>query len=253
MPHPATFDEALAAPAYLVNLTRRPDRLAAALAQVRRAGYEQVVRFAAVDGQDPAALARGWAAVGNPPFSAAPRHLPLRRTGHQGCFLSHVLLWLWIARGDAPFATVFEDDVLFHPGWRWLAPEYLRRTPPDWDLLHIGHHAYLDMGDAWVGRVPAQSTTAYMVTREGAAALARTILGQESVGVIDQMIPELEERELVDGIPAGFAWRVWNGLIHPLPSMAGLSTPSGLVFQRVAAFGSDIVASPAREPLAMPA
>jgi hypothetical protein len=239
MPHPAAFDEALAAPTFLVNLTRRPDRLAAALAQLRAAGYRNVVRFAAVDGRDKAALARGWAALGNPPFSDAPRHQDLRHGGHQGCFLSHVLLWRWIARGDAPFATVFEDDILFHPAWRWLAPEYLRRTPPDWGLLHIGCHAYNDMGDEWAARVPAQSTAAYMVTREGAATLAEALLGQGSVGVIDQMIPELQARELAGGAPAGFGWRVWNGRLHPLPTMAGLTTPSGLVFQRVAEFGSD--------------
>ncbi|HET7093771.1 MAG TPA: glycosyltransferase family 25 protein [Thermomicrobiales bacterium] len=250
MPHPATFAEALGAPAYIVNLTRRPDRLTAALAQVRQAGYRNVVRFAAVDGRDPAALARGWAAFDNPPFSDAPPHRPFRQVGHQGCFLSHMLLWAWIARGDAPFATVFEDDIFFHPGWRWLAPEYLRRTPPDWDILHLGHHAYIDMGDVWVGRVPAQSTAAYTVTREGAANLTRALLGQGSVGVIDQMIPELQMRELAGGAPAGFGWRVWNGRLHPLPSMAGLSTPSGLVFQRVAEFGSDIVDPPAANPLA---
>ncbi|HEU0115864.1 MAG TPA: glycosyltransferase family 25 protein [Thermomicrobiales bacterium] len=240
MPYPASFAEALAAPAYLINLTRRPDRLAAALAQLRQAGYRNVIRFAAVDGRDPVAVARGWAAFGNPPFSDAPGHRALRRVGHQGCFLSHLLLWQWIARGDAPFATIFEDDLLFHPGWRWLAPEYLRRTPPDWDILHIGHHAYLDMGDAWAARVPVQAMAAYMLTREGASTLAQTLLGRRSVGVIDQIIPELQMRELRGEAPAGFGWRVWNGQLHPLPSMSGLSTPSGLVFQRLAEFGSDI-------------
>jgi hypothetical protein len=114
----------------------------------------------------------------------------LRLPGHQGCFLSHVLLWERIARGDVPFATIFEDDVLFHPAWRWLAPEYLRRTPPDWDVVDLGHHAFRDMGTAWAAHVPAQSTAAYMVTRAGAAALARAIRSHSVVGRSTRQSPE---------------------------------------------------------------
>jgi hypothetical protein len=239
MTHPTSMLELCDAPSYLINLNRRPDRLAAALPAIRGAGYRNLIRFAAVDGQDSAALARAWAALGNPLFSAAPRHQDFRLPGHQGCFLSHLLLWEWIARGDAPFATIFEDDVVFHAAWRWLAPQYLRRTPPDWDIVHLGHHALRDMGTAWAARVPVQSTAAYMVTRGGAAALAQTIRAQPAVGVIDQMIPELQAREFDGGQAAGFHWYAWNGALHRLPDMTGLSTPSGLVFQRVATLGSD--------------
>lgn len=243
MTHPTSMKELFAAPAYLINLDRRPDRLASSLTAIGNAGYRHIMRFAAVDGQDQEALARAWAALGNPPFSDAPRHQDFSMTGHQGCFLSHLLLWEWIARGNAPFATVCEDDVLFHPAWRWLAPEYLRRTPPDWDIVHLGHHAYRDMGTDWAARVPVQSTAAYMVTREGAAAMARALRLQPSVGVIDQMIPELQARELDGGPAAGFRWYAWNGGLHPMPDMTGLTTPSGLVFARVAALGSDTQAA----------
>lgn len=231
--------EVLAAPAYLINLNRRPDRLKASAAAICGAGYHHIIRFEAIDGHDAKARAVAWDALGNPPFSTAPRHQDLRLVGHQGCFLSHVLLWEWIARREEPFATVFEDDILFHPAWRRLAPEYLRRTPPDWDMLHLGHHAYRDMGRHWAARVPVQSTAAYVVTRRGAAAMARALRSQPTVGVIDQMIAELQARELDDGLPAGFRWYAWNGRLHPLPDMGGLTTPSGLVFQRDAEFGSD--------------
>jgi hypothetical protein len=86
--------------------------------------------------------------------------------------------------------------------------------------------------------VPVQSLAAYAVTRSGAATLARAIRSQPAVGVIDQMIPELQAREL-DGGAAGFRWYAWNGRLHPLAAMTGLTTPSGLIFQRDAEFGSD--------------
>lgn len=239
MAYPMTMAELFQAPAYIVNLDRRPDRLQSALAAIQNAGYHHVIRVAAVDGLQRDSLARAWSALDNPLFDNAPRHRDFQHPGHQGCFLSHVLLWEWIARGEAPYATVFEDDVLFHPAWHWLAPEYLRRTPADWDIVHLGHHAYRDMGTVWAARVPVQSTAAYMVTRSGAAALARAIRAQPAVGVIDQMIPELQARELDGGPSAGFRWYAWNGRLHPVLDMMGLSTPSGLVFQRIAALGSD--------------
>jgi GR25 family glycosyltransferase involved in LPS biosynthesis len=233
------MEELFAAPAYLINLDRRPDRLRASRAAITNAGYRRIIRFAAVDGRDQDALNRSWDALANPPFSDAPQHREFRLVGHQGCFLSHVLLWEWIARGDDPFATIFEDDVFFHDAWRWLAPLYLDHTPRDWDIVHLGHHAFRDMGNQWAARVPVQSTAAYMVTREGAAALAQVIRSQGAVGVIDQMIPALQARELDGGDSAGFRWYAWNGHLHPMREMPGLTTPSGLVFQQAAAFGSD--------------
>lgn len=239
MTHALTMDDVFAAPAYLINLDRRPERLRTTLPVIIDAGFRRVVRFAAVDGQNPHDLSRSWAALGNPEFSDAPRHRDMRSVGHQGCFLSHALLWEWIARDSCPVATIFEDDVQFHPAWRLLAPLYLERTPEEWDIIHFGHHALRPMGSDWAARVPVQSTAAYMVTRAGAAAMFRAICSQRSVGVIDQMIPELQERELDGGEPAGFRWYAWNGHLHSGGNMTGLSTPSGLVFQRVAEFGSD--------------
>lgn len=239
MAQPLTMEDVFAAPAYVINLDRRPERLRTTLPAVIDAGYRHVVRFAAVDGQQPDDLRRSWAALGNPGFSDAPRHRDMRSGGHQGCFLSHVLLWEWIARDSHPVATILEDDIQFHPAWRSLAPQYLARTPADWELVHFGHHALRAMGSAWASRVPVQSTAAYMVTRAGAAAIAHAIRSQPAVGVIDQMIPELQARELDGGVPAGFRWYAWNGTLHAGVDMTGLSTPSGLVFQRVAEFGSD--------------
>jgi hypothetical protein len=46
------------APAYLINLVRRPNRLAAEVDAIHDAGYRHVFRFAAVDGQGQDARAR---------------------------------------------------------------------------------------------------------------------------------------------------------------------------------------------------
>jgi glycosyl transferase family 25 len=84
---------------YLINLARRPDRLAAMRAQVAK-----LERMEAVDAQtaDPAMLDRWFAAGG--PLGEIPR-------GDKACLLSHRAAWqAFLATGEA-HAVFLEDDV----------------------------------------------------------------------------------------------------------------------------------------------
>lgn len=94
--------------AFLINLDREANRLAAASAQLRGAGVD-FERFPAVYGKDLPAERREkeyrhfrwWCAVGRP-----------IRDGEIGCALSHYGVYRKMLSEDIPLACVFEDDVL---------------------------------------------------------------------------------------------------------------------------------------------
>jgi glycosyl transferase family 25 len=98
---------------FLVNLERRPDRLAAMKAQLDRLGLA-FQRFNAVDARtaDPAALRAPFAENG-PLGTLSP--------GDMGCTLSHIHIWRMIADGPDAWVTVLEDDIQLSDS----APEFL--------------------------------------------------------------------------------------------------------------------------------
>ena len=116
---------------YLINLDRRPDRLAAMTAQAQGLGLA-LTRIAAVDGgaTDPADLDRWFAPSG--PLGEIPR-------GDKACFLSHRRAWqAFLATGDA-HAVILEDDVRLSP----TAPALLVSdawVPADAGLVKLEHY-----------------------------------------------------------------------------------------------------------------
>lgn len=99
---------------FLVNLERRPDRLAAMKSQLDRLGIA-FERFDAVDAKsvDPAVLSRPFAASG-PLGTLSP--------GDKACTTSHIHIWRDIAAGTDDYAVVLEDDIVLSDS----APEFLR-------------------------------------------------------------------------------------------------------------------------------
>jgi glycosyl transferase family 25 len=116
---------------YLINLDRRPDRLAAMAEEGRKAGVS-FTRIAAVDGQAPAArvpMQRWFAASG--PLGPLP-------TGDRCCTLSHRLAWEALVASGAPYAAVLEDDVRLLPGAAALLAD-AAWIPPHADLIKLEH------------------------------------------------------------------------------------------------------------------
>ena len=160
---------------FVINLARRPDRMAAMAAQLDRLGlaYE---RFDAVDGKtcDPTAL--------NAPFSVEGAMAELT-PGDKACTSSHICLWREIASGSDGYAVILEDDVELSSA----APSFLKSTdwiPPDAGLIKIERYGDKDQLTL-VGRgtqvldreiAPLQSrhpgSGGYIISREKAALLA---------------------------------------------------------------------------------
>jgi glycosyl transferase family 25 len=114
---------------YLINLDRRPDRLATMAQEARKAGLS-FTRVPAVDAQDPASAAdtQRWFAAGGP---LGP--LPL---GDRCCSLSHRRAWEALVASDEPHAAVLEDDVRFTPA---AGPLLANTAWVDVDLVKLEH------------------------------------------------------------------------------------------------------------------
>ena len=97
--------------AFLINLDRHPDRLAAAQTRLSQAGVE-AIRLPAVDGASLSPAARR-AAVAR--FHALLARGKLYTPGQIGCTLSHQAVYRRMIDKDIPAALVFEDDVLLTP------------------------------------------------------------------------------------------------------------------------------------------
>jgi glycosyl transferase family 25 len=160
---------------YLINLARRPDRLAAMQAQV--AGLAPVLeRIEALDARsaDPAALDRWFAAGG--PLGEIPR-------GDKACLLSHRAAWqAFLAAGDA-HGVFLEDDVRLSAGAAallgddgWIAA--------DMDVVKLEHYGpagqrvlladIRGVGEAFkLGRMLSRHTgaAAYILSRKAAEIL----------------------------------------------------------------------------------
>lgn len=112
---------------YLINLERRPDRLATMQAQAEKLGLG-FVRQPAIDARtvDP-----GDKFVTGP-LGAIPK-------GDQCCTLSHVAAWRAFLDSGAPYAAILEDDVVLSDragmvlkDWDWI--------PPGLDLIKLEHY-----------------------------------------------------------------------------------------------------------------
>lgn len=234
MPVPHSWREVLQAPAFVINLDTRPDRLITSTTELRHVGFSDVRRFSAVNAAEPGVLDRAWARLGAPQFD--PRDTWFRENiGAQGCFLSHIGVWQEIIDQRLSFACVFEDDIFFHRHWTDLAPTYFDFTPADYDVLFMGSRI-VEMGSGLVQRVPVYCTHAYLISLEGAMRMRSIMLNDAfGVGTIDVKIVRHQFHEYDGEGPCPFNWYVWNGITFP--EQRALYHPtwklgnSGLVFQ----------------------
>jgi len=162
---------------YLINLDRRPDRLAAMTAEAGKAGLS-LARLAAVDARAPENATdaeRRFATTG--PLGPLP-------LGDRCCTLSHRLAWEALVASGAPYAAILEDDVRLAPAAaRLLADEAW--IPPAVHLVKLEHFGPasqkvlvqdeqpLPLAGLTLGRMASKHTgaAAYILSRHAAETL----------------------------------------------------------------------------------
>jgi len=148
--------------------------------------------------------------------------------GQSGCTLSHVKLWEHIVMNNIPFASVFEDDALFHKDWTELAPIYYDHTDKATDIVYYGSQGAGKPTDPIVTKMSVFTTHAYLISQDGAKKLLKLIKNSTCLFVIDCM---LIEKMYTNSCP--FDWQCWNGTIYPDPARhtALECRNDGLVYQ----------------------
>lgn len=224
-------------PCFIIHLPKHTERIPV-YQKVVDAGFQQVHWFHAVDGNHLPTLRR----------ILSPLRLKLDHgmtSGTLGCLLSHLCLLHQIIQMKLPRATIFEDDVIFHPEWHTLAPRYMEKTP-GYEVLFLGNQ--LDScriksePGPEITQEPVYCTHAYTVTLEGAQKLYHSLVHWDPTGtpyhgitIIDFMIKNIQKCANQSGhIP--FVWYSWNGTHYPcahnlLPLRHEHARNCGLVFQ----------------------
>ncbi|AQS40849.1 MAG: Glycosyltransferase [Candidatus Tokpelaia hoelldobleri] len=126
---------------YVINLDRSPERLAAVTAQFQAQGLE-LTRIAAFD-------AKFMDEETYQKLTIGQNYIRPLIMGEVACFLSHRLVWQKIAEGSAPYAAVFEDDIVLSSRARLL----LHKTdwiPRDTHIIKLETHRRFNR-KIWLG------------------------------------------------------------------------------------------------------
>ncbi|MEJ3619757.1 MULTISPECIES: glycosyltransferase family 25 protein [Brachymonas] len=118
---------------YVLNLDRRPDRMAKVASQMESLGLH-FERISAIDGKEEDAQV---ALVAKRKFLLNQKRLPSR--GEQACAASHVKIWKNFLCSGASHALILEDDVLLAPSVPAFIEDFLRE--PELDFLNLSANA----------------------------------------------------------------------------------------------------------------
>lgn len=248
------MDEILNAPAFVIHLEKSLERKDFFTKNITEAGFTDMRIFKAVDGNNPIERNETYKLFNYPKIDVEISY------GQIGCLLSHFKVLKHIIDNNINKATIFEDDVSFHPQWKTLCIEYLNETPKDFDVIFIGNGLDSCRNINNTPKITTEScfcTHAYIVTLEGAKKIFNSLLnydyynfehssrGKTLTGLyaIDIMLKDLEIRMLNNSIDKKFTWYCWNGTAYPcnsnkIPLQGNDVRNSGLVFQNTEIFKS---------------
>ena len=225
-------------PAFVIHVPElSPDRLELCKSRIENAGYKNIIIF---DGVNSAIQEEIDEAV-----KLFPR-LPGFDTNHtgrgqMGCTLSHLKVLRHIIDNNIEQATIFEDDVIFHPKWDILSKRYYYHTPKNYDMIYMGNQINTESDK--INTEPSFCTHAYIVTLLGARKLLNCIIQWDyytqdfnGLATIDIILINIQKRVKEGKLRSLFNWYCWNGTYHPceynmLPLEDRKVRNSGLVFQ----------------------
>jgi len=212
---PTTWEEMQSScPVFLINMEKDVDRKNRSINRIAAAGYKNIQVVKGVDGRS-RDLLDAWDTHGNPKFDPVDGWFndPVDHPHKQGTLVTHMNIWKKMIDEQIPFATIFEDDVLFHEKWEALAPAYYNATPRDYGICYIGHHC--GVGPSHIVRVPVYTTHAYMLTLEGVTYIYNKMLtdpnGVRTIDCLLNYYMQIATRE-----PSTFCnWYAWNAEMFP--------------------------------------
>ena len=239
----------LNAPAFIINLESEDDRLLYSTENIKSAGFTDIRRFDAIRGTNENQVKNALDLLNNPEI-----HDEIGTPGKLGCLLSHLTLLKHIIDQNLEKATIFEDDVFFHPQWHDLASEYYNETPSDYDIIFIGNSVdSIRLGTECNDKILTDSCFSahcYTVTLEGAKRLldaclnwrydifnemfsGKNIKGLYPVDIIYKLTEIIINMKIIE---QQFTWYCWNGTKYPcnsnkIPLKGNDDRNSGLVFQ----------------------
>lgn len=230
--YPTVWEEVLKSPVFVLNVDRAKVRLKVTIERVKEAGFQNIHRIPGIDARIPEnipLLMEEWEKYGNPEFYGGSNT-------QYACYLGHVRIWKQMMDQEILYATIFEDDIAFHPDFKNLAPLYHAATPSHFHLLFYGGAHDASDKKSLVLRVPNFCTHAYGLTLSGAKQLYKLLLEPKKlpwIYVLDIQIKYLQHFQ-----SSSLLWYNWNGLAHPCIWSTSTSNEwaarnCGLVFQDI--------------------
>jgi GR25 family glycosyltransferase involved in LPS biosynthesis len=225
-------------PAFIINLPRSRKRIPYIYKQLFKAGYMNVSVFDAVDGLDPEQVKEATKLYNDPKIDNI-------KPGAIGCLLSHMKLLSHIIENQIPLATIFEDDIHFHPEWATLSKHYYDLTPKDYEVLFIGNQLNSCLVQKNISEISEITTEycycmhAYVVTLEGAKKMLDTILNYKlgnGLCEVDCILFYILIHNKKHNIPPPFTLYSWNGTKYPCEynhTTKENCRNTGLVFQNL--------------------
>jgi GR25 family glycosyltransferase involved in LPS biosynthesis len=204
---PPTWQAILHAPAFILNCEEEKTRWKTTVERVQGVGFTNIQQFTGINAHKEDAKERlktEWQKHGSPYIWGG-------HATQYACYLGHVGIWKKMIDEKISYATIFEDDIVFHSKFSELAPLYYEKTPKAFDVCFYGsEHEKTNFQDL-ILKKESLCCHAYGLTLAGARKLYTLLLGSKYSAapyVVDQQLRYFQKQSL-------FEWYNWNGVVYP--------------------------------------
>lgn len=187
----------------VINLYRHPQRFEQTKRLMKRAGFQNIRRFEAIDGfYTDQSFFDAWNILGGSP-------------GQRGCAASHLRIWydFFTGSNSKEFLFVCEDDMLPHSDFERIFPLYWKKTPKDFDIVMVGNqYDDREYTKKLIVQHPSFCLHAYIISKKGAEKLYNLYMqlpfGSGDLHVIDIFLIEEMKKNSIN-------YYCYNGSVYP--------------------------------------